>query len=284
MITVATAHAVLEHVRNWRRNGELVAFVPTMGNLHPGHMSLIDLARERAPHVVVSIYVNPLQFGLDEDFYAYPRTIEADTRLLAEAGVDLLFAPSSEQMYPLGEEGVVVVDVPELSRMLCGRVRPRHFVGVATIVTKLLNIVRPDIAVFGEKDYQQLTIIRRMAADLCVPVEIVGAPTGREADGLAMSSRNRYLTSDERALAPSLYAELKRAEDGLRSGVSIAQIRENALSALSVRGFEPDYFEVRSAHDLKPPADDCTRLVILAAARLGRARLIDNIQVDLAGG
>jgi len=281
MITVTTASAVLESVRNWRRRGERVAFVPTMGNLHAGHMSLIDLAKQRAPHVVVSIYVNPLQFGLDEDFYAYPRTIESDTQLLADADVDLLFTPSTKEMYPLGEEGVVVVDVPELSGMLCGRVRPRHFVGVATIVTKLLNIVRPDAAVFGEKDYQQLTIIRRMVADLCVPVEIVGAPTGREADGLAMSSRNRYLTKDERALAPSLYAELRRAEDKLRSGESIERIRQSALGTLSELGFEPDYFEVRSAYDLKPPVEDCAQLVVLAAARLGRARLIDNLQVDL---
>lgn len=281
MITVTTADAVREPVRNWRKRNERVAFVPTMGNLHPGHMSLIDLARRLAPHVVVSIYVNPLQFGLDEDFYAYPRTIESDTQLLAEAGVDLLFIPETQEMYPLGEEGVALVDVPGLSAMLCGRFRPGHFVGVATIVTKLLNIVRPDLAVFGEKDYQQLTVIRRMAADLCMPSEIVGAPTGREADGLAWSSRNRYLTKDQRGIAPSLYAQLKCAESELRGGVDIERIQENALRMLSELGFEPDYFEVRAADDLKPPGPDCTGFVILAAARLGRARLIDNLQVNM---
>lgn len=281
METVETISALRKVVTAWRMSRQRIAFVPTMGNLHPGHMSLIERARGLAHRVVVSIYVNPLQFGLDEDFYAYPRTIDDDTVLLQQAGVDLLFVPDTAEMYPIGEEGSVKVEVPDLSSILCGAFRPGHFVGVATIVTKLLNMVQPDVAVFGEKDYQQLTIIRRLVADLHIPVEIFGAPTGREPDGLAWSSRNRYLTPDERKKAPALHRVLQTAEQALRAGESVALVERNAREALIAAGFDPDYVEVRELKDLRAPGPDSRNLVILAAARLGKARLLDNVQVRL---
>ena len=202
----------------WRRGGERVAFVPTMGNLHAGHGSLVGRAAELADRVIVSIFVNPLQFGPNEDFAAYPRTPDEDRRVLESLNVDLLFAPEVADIYPRGQESTARVHVPVVEDILCGAFRPGHFMGVATVVTKLLNIVQPDVALFGEKDYQQLMIIRRAAVDLCMPVEIVGAPTTREPDGLAMSSRNRYLSAEERAVAPAIYAELERARKAIESG------------------------------------------------------------------
>lgn len=264
----------------WRRQGQSIAFVPTMGSLHGGHMSLIELAQQKTDRTVVSIYVNPLQFGMDEDFAGYPRTPGEDNALLEKAGVDALFAPLTEEVYPLGQERITRVDVPELSGILCGAVRPGHFVGVATVVTKLLNIVQPEVAVFGEKDFQQLTIVRRVVADLCMQAEIIGAPTGRERDGLAMSSRNRYLDDAERRVAPAVYRELVKARDAIRAGeVDFGALQSEALATLRAQGFRPDYFEVRQTAGLELPAAEGAELVVLAAAWLGRARLIDNLRV-----
>ena len=261
--------------------GDTIGFVPTMGNLHGGHMSLISLCQERATRTVASIYVNPLQFGLDEDFHQYPRTLEVDSKLLEEAGVDLLFAPTSDEVYPLGEGSVTKVEVPRLSDMLCGEFRPGHFVGVATVVAKLLNMVQPDVAIFGEKDFQQLTVIRRMVEDLFIPTEIVGAPTGRELDGLAMSSRNRYLTDDERKLAASIHAQLQNVRQSVLEGERDYEgLGQAAMAELERLGFQPEYFEVRRAEDLERPDPDTTDLVVLVAARLGKARLIDNLRIQ----
>lgn len=272
-------------INGWKRAGDRIAFVPTMGNLHSGHMSLIERGKALGDRLVASIYVNPLQFGLNEDYEQYPRTLEVDQRLLTEAGVDLLFTPTTKGMYPLGEERVTKVDVPELSTILCGEFRPGHFVGVATVVSKLLNLVQPDVAVFGEKDYQQLTIIRRVVADLCFPVEIVGAPTGREPDGLAMSSRNRYLTAEERKIAPKIFATLKRAAEAIINDTSdFTAIERDGAEALRAAGFDPDYFSIRLANDLSPASREDSDLVILTAARLGNARLIDNVRVRLNHG
>lgn len=279
METVTTVAEVRDRVRQWRRDGSRVAFVPTMGNLHAGHMSLIEAAARHGDRFVASIFVNPMQFGPNEDFAHYPRTPREDERMLAAAGCSLMFQPDVAEIYPRGLDGSVRIDVPELSTILCGQFRPGHFEGVATVVAKLLNIVEPDIAVFGEKDYQQLTVIRRMVADLCLPVEIIAAPTVRESDGLALSSRNQYLTASERAIAPRIFQELGRAAARLASGDSdFAGIEGDAVRALESAGFRPEYFSVRT-RDLGPARADARELVVLAAARLGRARLIDNVQV-----
>ncbi len=280
MEVLTSISAVRERVRAWHREQRRIAFVPTMGNLHPGHLSLIEAARRHGERFVASIFVNPMQFGPNEDFAHYPRTPREDERMLAEAGCDLMFMPDVAEIYPRGYAASTRIDVPELSTILCGEFRPGHFEGVATVVAKLFNIVEPDVAVFGEKDYQQLTIIRRMVADLCMPVEIVGAPTVRESDGLAMSSRNQYLTAEERRIAPRIFAELERAAAKLRQGESdYAAVERAGSEALATAGFRPDYFSVR-ARDLSVPAPDARELVVLTAARLGRARLIDNVQVS----
>jgi pantoate--beta-alanine ligase len=280
MDTVTKIAAVREHVRRWRSEGRRVAFVPTMGNLHAGHVSLIEAARRYGDRFVASIFVNPMQFGPNEDFAHYPRTPTQDERMLAEAGCNLMFMPDVAEIYPGGSERATRVDVPGLSRVLDGEYRPGHFEGVSTIVATLFHIVEPDVAVFGEKDFQQLTIIRRMVSDLCLPVEIVGAPTVRDADGLAMSSRNQYLTATERPLAPRIYATLQAAAQRLSTGdVDFASIERFGVDALTKVGMKPDYFAVRRAQDLGAPAPDTKHLVVLTAARLGKARLIDNIQV-----
>lgn len=284
MRTITRPDELRALVSEWRRGGERIAFVPTMGNLHAGHASLVSRARELGDRVVVSVFVNPLQFGPSEDYAAYPRTPEEDRALLESLGVDALFAPGVEDMYPRGQEATARVHVPALGDILCGAFRPGHFTGVATVVVKLLNLVQPDVAVFGEKDYQQLLIIRRATSDLCMPVEIVGAPTMREPDGLAMSSRNRYLTPDERRVAPRIYAELEKAQRAIESGErDYAAIEAAGLRALEDAGFKPDYFEVRDAHTLDRPGAHSRSLVVLTAARLGRARLIDNVRVELNG-
>lgn len=280
METVTTVAGVRERVRRWHREGQRVAFVPTMGNLHAGHVSLIEAARRHGDRFVASIFVNPMQFGPNEDFAHYPRTPKNDERMLAEAGCDLMFMPDVAEVYPNGSERATRVEVPELSKILCGEFRPGHFEGVATVVAKLFNIVQPDVAVFGEKDYQQLTIIRRMAEDLCFRVKIVGAPTVRDSDGLAMSSRNQYLNQSERAIAPRIYENLQQAAKQLSTGdTHYAAIEHTATERLRVAGFRPDYFSVREAHSLTPPTTNDKHLVVLTAARLGKARLIDNIQV-----
>ena len=280
MDTVTTIAAVREHVRGWRREGRRVVFVPTMGNLHAGHVSLIEAARRAGERFVASIFVNPMQFGPNEDFAHYPRTPGEDERMLATAGCNLMFMPDVTEIYPHGSERATRVEVPGLSRILCGQFRPGHFEGVTTVVAKLFHIVEPDVAVFGEKDYQQLTIIRRMVDDLCMPVEIIAAPTVRDADGLAMSSRNQYLTAEERALAPTLHATLAAAAARARAtDADFAGIERAGFTALERAGFRPDYFSVREAADLSTPSDASRELVVLTAARLGKARLIDNVRV-----
>ena len=281
METVTTIAAVREYVRRWHSEGRRVAFVPTMGNLHPGHVSLIEMARSHGDCFVASIFVNPMQFGPNEDFAHYPRTPTQDARMLADAGCDLMFMPDVAEIYPNGSERATRVDVPGLSSILDGEFRPGHFEGVATIVAKLFHIVEPDVAVFGEKDFQQLTIIRRMVADLCLAVTIVAAPTVREPDGLAMSSRNQYLTDEERKKAPLIHQLLRSAVERLQAGDrDFAATERKALETLVGSGFRPDYFSVRRADDLGSPDSATGHLVVLVAARLGRARLIDNLQLE----
>jgi len=279
METVSTVAAVRERVHRWRAEGRRIAFVPTMGNLHAGHVSLIEMARRHGDRFIASIFVNPMQFGPNEDFAHYPRTPTQDARMLADAGCDLMFMPDVVEIYPNGSERATRVDVPGLSSILDGEFRPGHFEGVATVVAKLFHIVEPDVAVFGEKDFQQLTIIRRMAADLCMPITIIAAPTVREPDGLAMSSRNQYLTDDERRKAPLIHQLLLAAVDRLRAGDrDFAAMERTGLEALERAAFRPDYFSVRRADDLSSPDANTRHLVVLTAARLGRARLIDNLQ------
>src|SRR5450631_79310 len=280
MDTVTSIAAVRARVRQWRKNGERIAFVPTMGNLHPGHISLIEAARRIAARFVASIFVNPMQFGPNEDFAHYPRTATKDAHMLSGAGCDLMFMPDAREIYPHGPERATRVEVPQLSRILCGQFRPGHFEGVTTVVAALFNIVEPDIAVFGEKDFQQLTIIRQMVADLLFAIEIVAAPTVREPDGLAMSSRNQYLTREERKIAPQLYAALQKAVARLcAANVDFASIERAASQELAAAGFQPEYFSIRDARDLSAPTAGSPDLVVLAAARLGKARLIDNLKI-----
>jgi len=279
MLTATTIAEVRAHVGRWRENHERVVFVPTMGNLHAGHVSLIEAARKHGKRFVSSIFVNPMQFGPNEDFNHYPRTPTQDAKMLQEAGCDLMFSPEVGEIYPNGAANATRVEVPGISNILCGEFRPGHFEGVATIVAKLFHIVDPDVAIFGEKDFQQLTVIRRMVADLCLRVEIIGAPTVRERDGLAMSSRNQYLDADQRKLAPTIYRQLQQAVTALKSGVrDFARIEATGRAALDSAGFRTDYFSVRDANSLAPAQPDTRQFVVLTAARLGKARLIDNMQ------
>jgi len=280
--TVRTIASLRENLRGWRGFNETVALVPTMGNLHAGHMSLVDLARTLADRVVVSIFVNPTQFGPGEDFAAYPRTLDKDRRQLTRANVDILFAPAVEEIYPDRERPGTVVSVPGLSGILCGQFRPGHFDGVASVVTRLFNIVQPDSAVFGQKDYQQLLVIRRLQADLHLPVKIVSAATARQPDGLALSSRNQYLDDAQRATAPGLHRTLAGCAASLRQGSrEFAGLEDRGMAGLVAAGFIPDYFAIRDAADLSPPQPSSRHLVVLAAGHLGKARLIDNVLVDL---
>ncbi len=277
MVVVHSIAAVRQQVATWRQAGERIALVPTMGNLHQGHIILVEQAQALAERAVVSVFVNPTQFGPNEDFNSYPRTLDEDSKKLQAVGADLVFAPSAAEVYPRGVEQTTQVTVPSLSRLLCGASRPVHFSGVTQVVAKLLNMVQPDVAVFGEKDRQQLLIIRHMVDDLNIPVEIAGAPIVREADGLAMSSRNRYLTTEERQIAPTLQATIASVARRIRSGErDYPTIRKEAEQALESAGFRPDYFQVCRADDLSEPTADDTDLAIFAAAWLGQARLIDN--------
>jgi pantoate--beta-alanine ligase len=275
---VRTVEALRAAVRGWRQAGERVALVPTMGFLHEGHLSLVRLGRTRAERVVASLFVNPTQFAPSEDFDAYPRDETRDAALLASAGCDLLYAPSVAEMYPDGF--ATTVSVAGVSAPMDGAARPIHFAGVATIVAKLLTQATPDIAIFGEKDYQQLLVIKRMARDLDLPVEIVGAPTVREPDGLALSSRNVYLTAAERAVAPQLNAALRTAAEALAAGAAVSEVEARQLSVLIERGFGPiDYFDVRDTVTLArlgPGPVGESKARIFVASRLGKARLIDN--------
>ncbi|MGE0582296.1 MAG: pantoate--beta-alanine ligase [Steroidobacteraceae bacterium] len=285
MQTVTSIADVRACVRAWKQEGARVAFVPTMGNLHAGHISLIELARRHGERFVASIFVNPMQFGPNEDFAHYPRTPAPDAQMLAAAGCDLMFMPDVGEMYGAGATAPTRVDVPGISTTLCGEFRPGHFEGVATVVAKLFNIVQPDVAVFGEKDFQQLVVIRRMTADLCFPIAIVGAPTVREADGLAMSSRNQYLTAAERAAAPAIHAALLVATAAIAGGATdFTRLEREGAARLAEHGFRVEYFAVRRRIDLSTPMPADRKLVVLTAARLGKARLIDNLQVERAEG
>ncbi len=268
-------------VHQWRSAGQRIGLVPTMGNLHAGHLALARHALACADRVVASVFVNPLQFAAGEDFADYPRTLDADVAQLEALGVNAVFAPGVQDMYPDGGEVMTRVRVGRLGDILCGVSRPGHFEGVATVVNLLFNLVQPDLAVFGEKDYQQLTIIRRMVRDLHMPVEVVGVPTVRESSGLAMSSRNQYLTAEQRQQAPALNAALAQAGQHIvRGGMPFDAIEREGESTLIEAGFRPDYFSVRNADTLDEPAAGDRRLVVLAAAWLGRARLIDNRRVE----
>ncbi len=283
METLHDIPALRATLADWRRARLRIGLVPTMGHLHAGHLALVQGAREGADRVVATVFVNPLQFGPAEDLDSYPRTLAADTQRLAAVGCDLLFAPSEATMYPQGRDDHTVVEVPGLSATLCGSSRPGHFRGVTTVVAKLINLVQPDLAVFGQKDYQQLLLIRRMAADLNMAVNIVGLPTVREPDGLAMSSRNAYLTAAERSRAPALFRALQDLAVAVVAGTSPVQAEHDAAQALRVAGLAPDYVSVRRRVDLAPPAPEDTELVVLAAAYLGRARLIDNLELSRPG-
>lgn len=262
-----------------RERGQTIGFVPTMGSLHAGHMDLIRACKDACDITVASIFVNPMQFGPNEDFDAYPRTLEADNDKLTAEGADYLFAPTVREMYPHGVN--TQIDVPSLANILCGASRPGHFAGVATVVSKLFNIVQPHQAFFGRKDFQQLAVIRQMARDLLMPLSIVGVPTGRADDGLALSSRNAYLTDTERAQAPLLYQSLQSARQRILDGeTDFAAIQRDATIALDAAGFRVDYFEVRCAHALSSAGLADTKLVILVAAYLGKARLIDNVELQ----
>lgn len=266
-------------MRAWRRQAGKLAFVPTMGNLHAGHLALVKAARERADKVVVSIFVNRLQFGQGEDFCAYPRTFDADCDKLRAAGVDALFFPEEQELYPRVRQDFNV-EPPNIQNELCGAFRPGHFRGVATVVTKLFNIVQPDLACFGKKDFQQLHVIRAMVDDLNSPIEIVPVDTGRADDGLALSSRNGYLSAEERAEAPRLYRNLEQIRQRLQDGDhDYAALEQAARDDLAQAGWIVDYVEIRQADTLAVAHAGEKRLVVLAAARLGRTRLIDNIEV-----
>ncbi|MDN5849715.1 MAG: pantoate--beta-alanine ligase [Nitrococcus sp.] len=269
-----------EQVRCWREQRLAVSFVPTMGNLHAGHVALVKAAREQGDRVVVSLFVNPTQFGAGEDYEAYPRSLEVDCARLEALAVDTVFAPSALEIYPAGTAGHTRVDVPALSGILCGAFRPGHFSGVATVVAKLLNIVQPDVAVFGRKDYQQLLVIWAMVADLALPVQVIGVPTVREPDGLACSSRNGNLTPSQRALAPELHRTLTALAQALRAGESnFALLEARGREALEQAGMRPDYVGIRRSADLLEPRGGDTELIVFAAAWLGNTRLIDNVEL-----
>lgn len=279
MQTIESIAALRASLRQWWARGETIAFVPTMGNLHAGHILLVDQAKAEAGKVVVSVFVNPSQFSPGEDFAAYPRTPQEDADKLRASGADLLFMPTAAEIYPAGAS--TFVEVPGISDELCGAFRPGHFRGVATVVCKLFNLVQPDVALFGEKDFQQLAVIRRMVADLNLPLRVVGVPTVREASGLALSSRNGYLGAEEKRQAALLYQSLRQAEAALREGRrDFAAIEAEQAAFLRDSGFRPDYVAIRSL-DLAPPAGGGSDFVVLAAAWLGRTRLIDNLQVRL---
>jgi pantoate--beta-alanine ligase len=281
MQTVTDAASLRAAVRGWRTAGQNVGFVPTMGNLHAGHHSLLKLARARADRVIASVFVNPTQFGPGEDFERYPRTLAQDQAGLAEAGCDILFAPDVATMYPFGPAASVSIHVPTITETLEGAHRPGHFDGVATVVAKLFSLVQPDIAVFGQKDFQQLKVIERMVADLSLSVKVMGAPTLRDTDGLALSSRNQYLSTQERSRAPQIHATLQQARELFQQGHSWQALEQAAKARLERAGFVPDYFAIRRADDLgEPGPDEREGLVALVAARLGATRLIDNLPFD----
>ncbi|MDX1491166.1 MAG: pantoate--beta-alanine ligase [Pseudohongiellaceae bacterium] len=268
-------------VKSQRQQGKKIVLVPTMGNLHAGHIHLVKQARLHGDFVVCTIFVNPMQFGANEDLDAYPRTFEQDCEKLEAAHCDLVFSPTVTEVYPRGLEGQSVVSVPQLSTRHCGASRPGHFDGVSTVVCKLFNMVQPDSAVFGLKDYQQFMVITKMVEDLCIPVQLIGEPTQRDSSGLALSSRNGYLSEQQLAVAPGLYRTLLDAQSSLEAGNEARAVEEQAKHALSNKGFELDYFNISDAFTLEPAQSGNKEVVILAAAKLGSTRLIDNIRVSL---
>lgn len=282
MQIINTADALREQLKEWRRAGDHIALVPTMGNLHDGHLSLIGIAKEQAERVVISIFVNPTQFAAGDDFANYPRTLERDKLKLKKVSVDLLFVPDVQTMYPFGVDKATTVTVPALTQGLCGSFRPGHFDGVASVVSRLFGLVQPDVAVFGQKDYQQLLVVRRLVEDLSLSVKIVAGPTLRDEDGLAMSSRNQYLSDEERKVAPGLYRVLSDTAEALHSGNrDFAGLEKKGFDELARRGFTPEYVSILRAENLELPDRDDDHLVVLLAARLGNARLIDNLLVEI---
>jgi len=282
MIVVHSKQELDELLAEWRDHGDHIALVPTMGNLHAGHVSLVELAREHAERVVVSIFVNPTQFGENEDFDEYPRTLEKDTRRLKKPAADLIFAPDIETMYPFGLKDATTVSVPRITENFCGASRPGHFDGVTTVVARLFGLVQPDTAVFGQKDYQQQLVIRHMSQDLNLPVGIITGETIREEDGLAMSSRNQYLNEEDRATAPILFQVISGVGSDLQNGRrDFDEMEVESVKKLTDAGFVVDYFAIRRAQNLEIPDRDCDELVVLAAVHLGTARLIDNIVITI---
>ncbi|EDQ6349070.1 pantoate--beta-alanine ligase [Salmonella enterica subsp. enterica serovar Weltevreden] len=283
MLIIETLPLLRQHIRRLRQEGKRVALVPTMGNLHDGHMKLVDEAKARADVVIVSIFVNPMQFDRPDDLVRYPRTLQEDCEKLNKRKVDYVFAPAVEEIYPQGLEGQTYVDVPGLSTMLEGASRPGHFRGVSTIVSKLFNLIQPDIACFGEKDFQQLALIRKMVADMSYDIEIVGVPIIRAKDGLALSSRNSYLTAEQRKIAPGLHNVMNSIAEKLIAGNrELQEIIAIAEQELNEKGFRADDIQIRDADKLQELTETSKRAVILAAAWLGQARLIDNQSVTLA--
>jgi len=272
----------LAELRRWRQQQSEVALVPTMGNLHDGHLQLVKTALERCDNVVVSIFVNPMQFGANEDLDSYPRTLEADCQALDALGVSAVFTPQVNDVYPRGLDKQTRIEVPGISDILCGASRPGHFTGVATIVCKLFNMVQPQLAVFGEKDYQQLQVIRLMVQDLSLPVEVLGTATQRETSGLAMSSRNGYLSTEQKQQAAALYKTLEETKAKLSVNTDFGELEAAAKEKLTQAGFVPDYFSIRNAADLQEATPEDHEWVVLAAAFMGKTRLIDNLRVTNA--
>ncbi len=279
MKTETTIQGLIASLNPARTARKIIGFVPTMGNLHEGHLNLVREARKICDVVVVSIFVNPIQFGPNEDFANYPRTLEQDSQLLADVGCDIIFAPSVEQMYG-NQPRLTNISVSGITDDLCGQSRPGHFDGVAVVVTKLFNIVQPKFAFFGQKDYQQLAVIRQLVRDLNLPLEVIGVPIARAEDGLALSSRNGYLTAEQRQIAPTIYQTLKNAQQQLQQGMALAEVIETIKQQLTEAGFVVDYVEARTP-DLKPIDEFNQDLVLFVAAKLGTTRLIDNLQVKL---
>lgn len=285
MLFIESIKTLREKITEQKQAGKKIVFIPTMGNLHEGHLQLIDLAKQHGDFVVCSIFVNPTQFGENEDFDAYPRTLEADREKLNSRSCDLLFFPKTSDMYPKGlnKSQLTLVRVPNISEILCGKSRPGHFDGVATVVSKLFNLVLPDIAIFGEKDKQQLAIIRAFSEDLNFPVKIVGAPITREKNGLAMSSRNGYLSNAEKTQAAFIYQLIQETKTKIEQGdKNFSALQQQAATQLNTKGFKCDYFEIRNSDNLSPALADDKKLCILVAAFLGKTRLIDNVSFSLA--
>ncbi|MFW5425627.1 MAG: pantoate--beta-alanine ligase [Methylophagaceae bacterium] len=282
MKTVKTVAELRQQITEWKQAGQRIVLVPTMGNLHQGHLSLVKKAKKLANKVIVSIFVNPLQFDDKTDLSAYPRTLEADIEQLVAVECDAVFTPTAQTMYPYGMDEQTIITVPGMDDKLCGQARPGHFDGVATVVAKLFNMVQPDVAIFGEKDYQQLLLIKKMVADLNLPLEIIGLPTHREASGLAMSSRNQYLTEQQREQAASIYRILSEIKTKILKGeTDFVKLEQQAKDELTQLDFEPDYVDIRHSGNLEPAKQSDKELRVLLAARLGKARLIDNIACNL---